>query len=238
MKKTMLAAQKRTVFGRKVSRLRKQSLIPAIVYGHDVKSLAVSIGLDELTKTFHEAGETGLVELKLENEVRPVLIKNIQLHPVTGMFLHVDFYQVNLKEKVKARVPVFLIGIAPAVSQKLGVLLELSDEIEVEALPTDLPEKIEVDIAQLAQVNDTITVAQINSPSGVTILTESNTEIVKIGALVTKEAEAQAAAEEAAAQAAQTTEAAATTAVTPETTGESTEKTEKTPVATAEKTEK
>jgi large subunit ribosomal protein L25 len=198
MKKFSLSADKRILLGRKVKQLRREHRLPANLFGKNVTSLAIEMPIDAFTKVYKEASETGLVELSVGGDKRPVLIQNVQLHPVTQLPLHADFYQVDLKQKVKANVPVEIVGTAAAVDQKLGVLLELVDEIEVEALPTDLPEKIEIDVAKLAHVGDAIKVADLKLPSGVTVLTQADTEIVKIGELVSKEAEALAAEEEAA----------------------------------------
>lgn len=207
MKKHILTATKRDVVGRKVKNLRKQGIIPGTVYGKNVKSVSISVPADAFAKVYAEAGETGLIDLSVGMDVRPVLVDNVQVDPVSGLIIHIEFHQVDLKEKVTAQVPLELIGESPAVTQKLGVLLSVLDEVEVEALPTNLPEHITIDVSTLAQVNDEIKVADLVSPDGVTINTDPTLTIVKIGALITKEAEQQAAAEEAAQAAAKTAEA-------------------------------
>lgn len=208
MKKISLKAAKREIVGRKVKKLRREHKVPANVFGKNIKSMAITLGHDEFKKVYDEAGETGLVDLAVDSKIHPVLIKNLQLHPVSGNILHVDFYEVDLKEKVSANVPLKLAGESPAVSGKLGVLLELAGEVEVEALPTDLPEFIEVNLVSLNNVGDTIKVSDLKIPGGVTVLTAMDTEVVKIAELVSKEAEAQVKQEaEAAAAAAQPTEA-------------------------------
>lgn len=205
MKKYTLTAEPRTILGSKVKVLRKQKLIPANIFGNKIKSTAITIKNDEFLKVFREAGETAIIDVALGSETRPVLVKNAQVHPVTGKLLHVDLYQVDMKQKVTANVPLQVEGSAPAVDNKLGVLLELMSEVEVEALPMDLPEHINVDVKGLDEVGKTITVADLKAPTGVEILTEKEKEVAKIGELVTKEAEAQAEADAAA-------EAAATAA--------------------------
>ncbi len=199
MKKYSLKAELRSLVGRKSKTLRVQSILPATIYGKKVKSASIQVKTDEFGKIYKEARETGLVELHLDKDVRPVLIHNVQLDPVSDAPLHVEFYQVDLKEKVKTRVPVELIGESPAVAQKQGVLLTLLSEIEVEALPTDLPEKIEVDVSGLSAVDQELKVADLKVPGSVTVLSEPTVRVVKVGALVTKEAEAEAVAEAAAA---------------------------------------
>lgn len=209
MKKHSLTAEARSVSGRKVKNLRKKGLVPGSVYGKKVKSVSVAINLDSFIKVYQEAGESGLVELKVANEVKPVLIHNVQKNPLTGSPIHVEFYQVDLKEKVHAKVPVEFTGESAAVREKQGVLLTILDEIEVGALPTELPEKIEVDISGLSAVGEEIKVSDLKISSAVTVLTEAGLTIVKIAALVTKEAEAEAAAEAAAAATAAAESAAA-----------------------------
>jgi large subunit ribosomal protein L25 len=213
MKKHALKGQKRTVVGRKVKVLRKQGNLPATVYGKKVASVSLSISRDAFVSVYKETGETGLIELSIDGDVRPVLVHTVQVDPVTSELLHIEFHQVDLKEKVHAKVPVELVGESPAVVQKLGVLLTVLDEIEVEALPTDLPEKITIDVAGLTEVDQEFTVEKLSVPSSVTVLTEGHLTVVKVGPLVTKEAEEQAAAEEAAsAEAAAATAEAATPA--------------------------
>lgn len=193
MKKIKLEAEKRKIFGKKVKKLRKEGILPANIYGRQVKSSAVQVPFKDFQKVYHEAGETGLVELQVtgEEKVRPVLLHNLQFDPVSHAPLHVDFYQVDLKEKITAPVPVVTVGESPAVAEKKGLLLTIINEIEVEALPTDLPENIPVDIGKLAEVDQEIKVSDLKVPSAVKILTDPSLVAVKIGPLVTAEMEAE-----------------------------------------------
>ncbi len=199
MKRFKLAVEKRTITGKKVKALRKQGILPANVFGKDIKSTAVQLPLKEFEAVFTEAGETGVVDLQLDGENRPVLIQNVHYHNITRFPLHADFYQVNLKEKVKAMVPIVAAGEPKAVTDKIGLLLQPLSEVEVEALPTDLPENIEVQVENLAAIGDQITVADLKVPTGIEILTDKEQVVVKIDELVTKEAQEQAEAEKAAA---------------------------------------
>lgn len=198
MKSYTLTATHRTETGKKVKHLRSAGRIPATVYGKSVKSTSITVSADEFLSVYEKAGETGLIELVIDKEKRSVLVHSAQRHPVSHTVLHVEFHQVDLKEKVHADVPLEFTGESPAVSQHLGVLLTVLGEIEVEALPADLPEKITVDTTKLAEVNDELKVADLNVPQAVKVLTDTGLTVVKIGPLVTKEAEAQAAAETAA----------------------------------------
>ncbi len=202
MKKYTLKATPRTLVGRKVKKLRKEGLIPATVYGKKIQSVSVSLSLDQFLALYKQAGETGLVELTVQGETkktRPVLIHTVQVDPVTSDILHVEFHQVDLKEKVHASVPIEVVGVAPAVVNKIGVLITVLDEIEVEALPAELPEKVSVDVSVLTQVGQEIKVSDLHMATGVTIVTDGNLIIINVGSLISHEAEVQAATEAAAA---------------------------------------
>jgi large subunit ribosomal protein L25 len=187
MQKHSLTVAKREVNGKKVRHLRKKGLLPANIYGKAIESVAVQVGLKEFEHTFKETGETGLIELHLDGQKRPVLIHNVQLDYLTQEPIHADFYQVNLKEKIKTMIPVVLVGEAQAVAEKLGMLLHTLNEIEVEALPGNLPENFEVDVTKLATLNDQITVGDLQTGEGVEILTDPTQVVAKISELVTQE---------------------------------------------------
>jgi len=161
MEKHSIKAAKRKLLGRKVKTLRKKGILPANIYGKGVKSLSVEIKLSDFQKVYKKAGETGLVEIVVDSKKRPVLIHNIQKDPVTDDYIHADFLQVDLKKKVAADVPVELSGEAPAEKQGLGTAVQYINEIEVEALPADLPEKFELDLSSLESVDDSIIVKDI-----------------------------------------------------------------------------
>lgn len=191
MEQTPLLAQKRTVLGRKVKKLRAEGQIPAHVFGHKVKTVHVQVKNTDFAKVYDAAGETGIVDLAIDGQKRPVLIRNVQIHPVTDETLHIDFYQVNLTEKVKVNVPLEVIGESPAVEKKIGLLLTPVSEVEIEALPQDLPEKIEVDVAKLANVGDEVKVGDLKiDKTKITLHTPEDLVVAQIGELVTREMEA------------------------------------------------
>ncbi|OGM09567.1 hypothetical protein A2159_00275 [Candidatus Woesebacteria bacterium RBG_13_34_9] len=183
MSKLNLAGEKRKISGKKVKRLREEGIIPANIYGKKIKSLAVQIKLDDFLKLFKESGETGLVEFKLGSEIRHVLVHNIQKDPLSGLPLHIDLLQVNLKEKVVAEVPVEVIGESPAEKQGIGTLVQYINEIEVEALPTDLPEKFEIDASKFAEIDQSYLVKDIKvNKEKIEIKTDSEQIIIKVEA--------------------------------------------------------
>lgn len=190
MDKLSLKARPRELLGRKVKQLRREGLIPGHVFGHNIKTVHVSVEEPELLKTFEEAGETSIIDLKVDHETRPVLIRGVQNHPLTDKILHVDFYQVSLKEKVKVEVPLEIIGESPAIEKSIGVLLTPVSELEVEALPQNLPEKIEIDISKLENVGDAVHVKDLKiDREKIEIHADEELVVANIGELVTKEAE-------------------------------------------------
>ncbi len=180
--KNQLKVEKRKITGRKVKKLRGEGILPANIYGKKIKSLAVQLPLKDFLPVYKKVGEIGIVEVKVvgEEKPRPTLIHNVQLHPVTDKPLHADFYQVDLKERVTTNIPVELVGESPAVAQKIGVLIQPLTEIEIEALPTDLPEKFTVDVSKLEKIDDAFRVGDIKPPTGVEILTGVNQILAKI----------------------------------------------------------
>ena len=190
MEQVSLSAQKRTVLGRKVKTLRREGVIPAHVFGHKVKTIHVQVKAGEFDKVFEKTGETGIIDFAVDGEKRPVLVKNVQIHPVSDIPLHIDFYQVNLSEKVKVQVPLEIVGEAPAVHKKTGLLLTPVTEVEVEALPADLLEKIEVDVTHFENVGDEIKVKDLKvDRAKIEIHTDEELVVAQIGELVTREME-------------------------------------------------
>ena len=215
MDKINLNAQQRQILGKKVAKLREKGQLPAHVFGKGVEGENVILEKKEFLKVLQQAGETGLISLKISKlasdtagaeKVRPVLIREVQYNSVSGLPIHVDFFQVNLSEKVKVPVPLVLIGDEPE-TVKLGetIVLQTLSEVEVEALPGDLIEKIEVDITALQAIDDAITVGQLSfDRSKLTISVADEEIVVKLAPAVTAEMEAlmeEAAAETAEAQA-------------------------------------
>ena len=182
MDKIELSAAKRAVLGKKVRALRWQGITPANIYGHGIDSTAVEIRTPELKNTIAKAGKTGLISLTVEGEKSPrmVIIKGIQRHPLTQDLVHADLYQVKMKEKMKAEVPLAFIGEAPAVKDLDGILLQSLSTIEVECLPADIPHSIEIDLSVLRNFDQSIHVGDLKIPDGVSLLTDQDRTVVAI----------------------------------------------------------
>lgn len=177
MEKLTLKADKRKITGRKVKTLRKEGILPANVFGKKIKSLALQVKLADFVGVYKKAGETGIVYL---NE-KPVLISNIQKNPVSGLPIHIDFHQVDLKEKVEADVPVEVVGESLMEKQGLGTVVQYVDEVSVEALPADLPEKFEIDARTLVEVDQAVYVKDLKvDRTKVEIKLDGETILVKV----------------------------------------------------------
>ncbi len=179
-----LDVAQRTVVGRGAHRLRQQGLVPGVVYGHQVEALAVEVGERELGRLTHAAGASHLIQLKVKGErrQRPVLIREVQREPRSGRTVHVDFFQVNLKEKLDVTVPVVLAGEAPAVKQVGGEVLQVLHQLAVNCLPDSIPGEITVDISGLAEIDDAVRISDLLLPEGVELAAGVDSEeiLVKI----------------------------------------------------------
>lgn len=160
--------QRRSVIGKRVATLRREGVLPANIYGRAQESLAVQIPYVDARNLLNAHGLNTLVNIQVEGEgqVRPVVIRNVELEPVGRKILHLDIYQVDLSRIIKATVPVVLTGDSPAVQKFGGVLIHALDHIEVEGLPHTIPEHLEVSVASLVAIGDHIQVKDMRVPAG------------------------------------------------------------------------
>lgn len=158
-----LEVKKREIFGKKLNAIRKEGMLPANIFGESFTSQAITLSFKDFIKVFKKAGETQIIILKRENQDIPALIKNVQRHPVSHLFLHVDFRRVDLTKKIETEVPIKLIGESPAVTQNKGVLLTLAESVMVEALPNAIPSTIKIDITALKELDDEIKVKNLKN---------------------------------------------------------------------------
>ena len=198
-----LSVKPRVVLGKKVAALRRQGVTPANVYGRNLESKAVEVETVVLTHLLRSAGRNVIIELHIEGEdsPRPVMLRAVQREPATSRLLHVDFYQVLLTQKMRAEVPLILVGEAPAVAEFGGILLQSLDSITVEALPGDIPPHVEVDVTMLTRLDDGVHVRELPIDSTkVHVMTEAELVVAKVAPprLVTVEEEEAVAAEAAA----------------------------------------
>lgn len=177
METFVLQAESRALTGKKVKQLRRQGLLPAVLYGHKVAPELLAIRRGEMEKVYRQAGGSSVVTVKLGAKQRNVLIHEVQLDPVTGFHIHADLYQVRMDEKIKAQIPLVFEGTSPAVRELDGTFVTNLSEIEVECLPGDLPAELIVSVEGLATFEDALTVADIKVPSGVEVVTDPDISV-------------------------------------------------------------
>jgi len=178
-----LQATKRTVHGRHVRKLRKEGAVPGVVYGHRSEAEPVSLDAGEFRRVYAKAGRTHLIDFVLDGgRPQKVLIKEIQKHPRHEGPIHVDLFRIDLKEKLQIDVPITIVGESPAVKRGDGDLLISLHSLRVECLPSDIPEAIEVDVAGLENIDDSVRVHDLQFPEGATLLTGGDEMIVKVQA--------------------------------------------------------
>lgn len=178
--KLYLKVTKREVFGKKLKKLRKDGLLPGNIFGEEFKSQAVAVPIKDFLHTYKKAHETHVVYLMLASAEIPVLMQNLQKHPITDTLLHIDFRKVNLLKKIETAVPVKFIGESEAVAQNKGILLTLAESIMIEALPDKIPDSIEIDISRLKELNDEIKVSDLATSADFIFKDEAEKVIVRI----------------------------------------------------------
>ena len=176
-----LKASKRELLGKRSRRLHREGKLAAVVYGHSAEPTPLVLDRLEFQKVFIKSGRTHLVDLVVDGaKTEKVLVREIQTHPRRLGPIHVDFYQVSLEEKIRVEVPVHLIGESAAVKRGDADILQPIHALEVECLPTDIPEEFEVDLGPLAEIDAELRVNEIDVPKGVTVLADADELVVKI----------------------------------------------------------
>jgi len=176
-----LNAKIRQEFGKKVKSLRKRDVLPAVIYGPKVKAAPLEIAYKDFEKVYREAGESSLIKLEIENSKKEsiVLIHEIEKDPFTEKFIHVDFYQPPMDKEITASVTLVFAGEALAVKELGGTLVRNIQELEIKALPLNLPHQISVNIDGLKTFEDNIFIKDLVLPEGVRTL-RSPEEIVAL----------------------------------------------------------
>ncbi len=190
-----LDAQTRTVIGKQVKALRRQDLIPGVIYGAGGEPIHIACVRRPLEVVLLKAGGTHLVNVSLEGETHTALVREVQRDKVKRTILHVDFMRVDLSKRLRAEVPLTLVN-EPKLASDLQLIHNIN-EIEVECLPTDIPDHVAVDLSKLKGLGDQVIVGDLNLGENITILTDPHGVIARVEALTvgTVEEEAAAAAE-------------------------------------------
>ncbi len=180
MDKIVLNAERREVIGKKVKLLRNEGKLPGIIYGKSTESIPIILDLKEATKILKATSSSSLLTINIDGEEFSTLVRERQRDFIRGNYLHVDFLSVSLTEKVRAKVNIVAEGEAPALNDIETLLTSGLDQIEVESLPQDLPEKFTVDLSSLEEVGDGIYVRDLEIPPNVELLADPDDMIVVI----------------------------------------------------------
>ena len=191
MDKIVLEAKVRTQTGKKVKFLRKEGFIPAIIYGRDIETLPVSLNKRDATLLFGKISGSTILTIQVDGKEHSTLVREVQRDYIKNELLHVDFQAVSLKEKLRTHVSLTLVGDAPVLENYEALIVSGIDQIEVECLPQDLVDTIEVDISTLAEIGDAIYVKDLPKLANVEVLTDLE-ELVAVANAVKEEVEPEA----------------------------------------------
>jgi len=191
MDSVVIKATKRTVTGKQVKQLRRAGQLPAVIYGAGFESTPVSLEAHESSLLLPKLTASSLISIELDGKIIPVLMRQTQKNYIRNEYTHIDFLALDLKQKITATVELHLVGVAPAVKDFQAAILQQLESIEVEALPTDLPESISVDVSSLQNVGDSIMVKDLSVDKKVAILTDLEEIVVVASSTFVAETEAE-----------------------------------------------
>jgi len=169
-----LAAQPRELRGRKTLGLRVENIVPAVMYGFDTEPANIQLDRNDFGRMYAKAGSSSVVQLDIGGTLHPVLVQAIQYDPLTDYVTHVDFRRINMDVKVETTISIVLEGLAPAVKDLNGVLVQNIEEVEVSALPNALVREFVLDVSKIVTFDDVLRVSDIDVPAGIEILTDPN----------------------------------------------------------------
>jgi len=178
MERVVFKATRRNVTGKQVKALRRQGRLPGVLYGREFKPIAISMNAHDSSLILPRLSSSAIVTVDLEGEEHTALVRERQKDYIRNAYIHVDFQVVSLTEKLRTMVHIEVRGHSPAVKDYNAVLVNNLTQVEVEALPQDLPERLVVDVAKLAEIGDAFYVRDLEIPSGVEVLTDPSEIIV------------------------------------------------------------
>jgi len=178
----VLKAKRRAVVGKKVKQLRREDKLPAVLYGKHIEPIPLVLDYRDAEKALRGLSTSTLVTLEVEGTRHTAVVRERQKDYIKGKLLHVDFQALSLTETMRVEVPIELEGEAPAVKAYGGVLVQTLESVEVESLPGDMPERLVVNLGSLAEIGDSITVADLVLPPNVEVLVDPNETVVVVTA--------------------------------------------------------
>jgi len=176
-----LTATPRTVIGKQVKALRRENIVPAVMYGTGIEPLALQFDYKELEHIINRAGSSSVVQLRVEGQQAPhtIIFRDLQYDPLKRRLLHADLQALSMTETVRLPLSISLVGVAPAVEAG-GILLQLLNEVEIECLPGDLIPNIEVDVSGLTEIGQSVTLGDLDIPEKIKVLADPEETVVQI----------------------------------------------------------
>ena len=188
MEKVLLKAELRTIIGRKVKNLRLAGKVPAVIYGSEVKSLPITLDKRDTTNTLNKFSGSTILTIEVDGKEHAALVREIQQDYIKGDLLHVDFLAISLTEKLRTYVSITLVGVAPVLEEYSALIVSGLDQIEVECLPQDLPEVVEVDVSSLEELGSAIYLKDIPAIEKVEFLSDPE-ELIAVASAIKEEVE-------------------------------------------------
>jgi large subunit ribosomal protein L25 len=176
----ILEASTRSKVGKRVKQIRRLGQLPAILYGTGIEPQPIALDALETARVLSGITGSTLIDLNVGDDTHKVIIRDVQRDPISRQMVHVDFLKVAMDVAIRTEVPIELVGNAPAVKEQGGVLVAGLNEIEVEALPGDLPDRITVDLSVLAEIDDAITVEDLVIGQGVRVISDPGDMIAHV----------------------------------------------------------
>ena len=182
MENIELETTRREMLGKEVRFLRRQGIMPVHLFGHGVESLALQCDATSLQQTLSRAGQTRLINIKIhgEKKPRPVVVRGVHREPVRGGLLHVDFFQVSMKERVKIDVPLILVGEAPILKSREHMIVQELNTLAVECLPASIPGSLELDVSSLSEPDQVLRVKDIEVNEDVAVQDDAELVVVRV----------------------------------------------------------
>ena len=175
-----LEAEVRTVIGKQVKRLRRQGLLPAVIYGRGIDPISIQLDSLATSKTLSQASGATLIDIKIGGDAHTTILRDVQLDVITRNLIHIDFLKVAMDVAINTEVPLDFVGESQAVRDFGAILVTGLTEIEIEALPGDLPDRVIVDISELKEIDAAITVGDLSLGSGITVLTDPDEVVAHV----------------------------------------------------------
>jgi large subunit ribosomal protein L25 len=182
MEKYVLEAKKREIIGKQVKALRREGLLPAVIYGSDIEPMPLTLNTSEVRQILSVTGANTLITLKIGKKEHLALVRDLQREVINRNLLHIDFQAVSMEEAISTTVPVLVVGESPAVKELNALLVTSMDFLQIEAKAKDLPDTITVDVSELAQIGDNIQVKDLIISGDVNILDDQELTVVVVAA--------------------------------------------------------